>query len=100
MKASETYSEISKKLQWAISHGYKFSLLIVTGKDNVSGDVPLHEAAKLGVSGLGKISQLSGYDPAKHRCKSGNRVWKDVFRKNAYFAKHKILSLLHSIRIP
>ena len=100
MKGSETYSEISKKLQWAISHNFKFSLLIVTGKDNASRDVPLHEASRLGVSGLGKISQLSGYDPAKHRCKSGERVWKDVFRKNAYFAKCKVLSLLHSIRLP
>ena len=108
MKGSQAYDEIMPKLQHAINEGKKFSLLILVDKKmlraelvemckkhgishegNVdtlysklteiddphrSQDIPLHEG-----SGLTKIQNINGYDPNKHRWRSGLEAIKYIF---------------------
>ena len=108
MKGSQAYDEIMPKLQHAINEGKKFSLLILVDKKmlktelvemckkhgishegNVdtlysklteiddphrSQDIPLHEG-----SGLTKIQNINGYDPSKHRWRSGLEAIKYIF---------------------
>ncbi len=108
MKGSQAFDEIEPKLKHAISEEKKFSLLILVDKKmkkseliemckkhkinhegNVdtlysrlteiddphrSQDIPLHEG-----SGLKQIENTTGYDPIKHRWRSGLKAFEYLF---------------------
>jgi hypothetical protein len=90
MKQSQALSEISGKIDQAVSKGKEyFYLLILIDKNNVSTNKPLH----LG-SGLSQIKNHKHYNPDKHRWVSGDEVYKLLFGCYCDTVKNTILHLL------
>lgn len=70
MKASEAAAEIRPKLRRAIESEKYFYLLVLTDKDRISRNIPLHQAP-----GLNSLRDIEGYDESLHRWVSGDEVW-------------------------
>lgn len=92
MKQSMAYEEIKSKLEYAISKNKKFKLFILTDKNNIDRDIPLHQG-----QGLSKIKDIKGYDEEIHRWVSGMNIYNYLFKKNGRKIKTFILELLSSL---
>ena len=90
MKGSTAVKEISTKLDYAIQVDKDFILLILTDRNNISRDIPLHKGCS-----LKKITTVDGYDPEKHRWISGDNVYIHLFGSNANKIKKFIIDLLY-----
>jgi hypothetical protein len=94
MKQSMAYPEIKPKLEYAISKGKKFNLLVLTDKCDNDRNIPLHSGG-----GLTNIKDVDGYDANNHRWISGSNIYELIFGENGTKIKKYILGKLETNKI-
>jgi hypothetical protein len=93
IKCSDKILEAKEWLKYSVRNNREFALLVIEDKKCQSRDVPLHEGL------TGRVVEIEGYDPKKHRMVSWSKAYEMVFPEIGKLIEKMVETYIKSLRL-